>query len=250
MKRKNNKPQPQKKFKKVDDFAYLDFPAGAPETPAEDGEDQVEVFDQHSEEGLQKMGYMRKVPLFIGSTSGLMDFGDVIEYITTEFVKKQPDVIPVIFDTNAARQVEKFIINKSQEASRINQFAELREVPENVLKVFDAAMRLKSFMGTTPFTLKRMVERTKHTYKNATDLLLLMYVMGFVVRWKVSDEMHYQVISSQQDFEAFAQRRINEAAEKIYELELYIDNLRAMANLNSNGAEIINEVLEPQQGVE
>lgn len=209
----------------------------------------VEIHDANSAEGLEKLGYMRKIPLFIGTTAAHMNFGSVVEFIQQKFQEEYPDVMPIILDVPTSRQVEKFIFTKTKELNKIVEFQKLRQSTENIQQVLSAAMRLKSLLGAKPFRLKTCVEKTKQTYKNASDLLILMYTMGFVVRWKKEGEWMYQIISSQADFEAFAKRRIEEAAQLIYEQELYIDQLRKLANFNTNQTEIINEVLAPTEEV-
>jgi len=216
---------------------------------AEQESEGIEIHDINSPEGLEKLGYMRKIPLFIGTTAAHMNFGSVVEFIQQKFQEEYPDVMPIIMDVPTSRQVEKFIFSKTREINKIIEFQKLRQSPENVQQVLSAAMRLKSLMGAKPFRLKTCVDRTKHTYKNASDLLVLMYVMGFVVRWKAEGEWMYQIISSQADFEAFAQRRIEEAAQLIYEQEMYIDQLRKLANFKPNDAEILNEALMPAEDV-
>lgn len=208
------------------------------EQPVE-GEEQ---FDPNTQEGLEKMGYMRKIPLFIGTTAAHLNFGSVVDFIQQN-LGDYPDVMPIILDVPMSKQLEKLVFSKTKELNKIVEFQKLRESTENIQQVLSAAMRLKSLLGAKPFRLKTCVERTKHTYKNASDLLVLMYVMGFVVRWKKDGEWMYQIISSQEDFEAFATRRIQEAAQLIYEQELYIDQLRKLVNFKPNDSEILNEAL-------
>lgn len=202
-----------------------------------------------SDEEMEKMGYMRKKPIFIGTTDAFMDFGPIINFIQREFVDVYPNVMPIILDVPTAKQVEKYVFSKTKELNKIVEFQSLRSNPENVQQILSAAMRLKSLLGSKPFRLKQCVEKTKHTYKNASDLLTLMFVMGFVVRWKVEGEWNYQIISNQADFEAFARRRVEEAAQQIWELEQYIDQLRALA-IPPNNQEIINQALAPAQEAE
>lgn len=211
-------------------------------------EEDVEIHDINSEEGLEKLGYMRKKPLFIGTTDGSMDFGAIIEFIQQQFVEHYPDVMPIILDVPTSKQVEKYIFTKTKELNKIVEFQKLRSTPEHVQQVLSAAMRLKSLMGAKPFRLKQCVDKTRHTFKNASDLLTIMYVMGFVVRWKVEGEWNYQIISSQADFEAFAKRRIEETAQQIWELEQYIDQLRALA-VPASDIEVLNEALAPAEPV-
>ena len=207
-------------------------------------EEDVEIHDISSEEGLEKLGYMRKKPLFIGTTDGSMDFGAIIEFIQQQFVEQYPDVMPIILDVPTSKQVEKYIFTKTKELNKIVEFQKLRNTPEHVQQVLSAAM----LMGAKPFRLKQCVDKTRHTFKNASDLLTIMYVMGFVVRWKVEGEWNYQIISSQADFEAFAKRRIEEAAQQIWELEQYIDQLRALA-VPASDIEVLNEALAPAEPV-
>jgi hypothetical protein len=221
----------------------LDVPEPTEEQMAAAEEPSQEVLEAASEEELEKMGYMRKIPLFIGSTAAHLNFNEILTFIQEKFTDSFPDVMPVILDVATSKQVEKYIFSKTKELNKIVEFQKLRQSTESTQQVLSAAMRLKSLLGSKPFRLKQCVDKTRHTYKNASDLLILMYVMGFVVRWKVEGEWMYQIISSQADFEAFAKRRIEEAAQLIYEQELYIDQLRALIKFKPDDTQILDNAL-------
>lgn len=205
---------------------------------------------QNGEE-LEKMGYLRKIPLFIGSPILTFDSTPILEFIKSHYQTEEStsDLLPVLMDASMSKQVERLMFAKAREFHRIGEFQTLKENPKNMTQILTAAMKLKSLMGAKPFNLKMVVDKTRHTYGNASDLLLLMYVMGFVVRWKdktSNGKWNFQIISGEGEFEKWAARRILEAEQEVAEKLIYISDLKRLAGITKQEEQVIKEVVKPK----
>lgn len=205
-----------------------------------------EIPQPETAEDLEKMGYLLKTPIYLGSTSATLDFQPILEFLSQHFGGEESTVMPIMLDVSAAKQVEKLLFSKIKEMNRINEFVEMKNNPQVVTQVLAAALKVKSMMGSKDFNLKMFVDRSRHSYTNAKELLTLMYVCGFAVRWKVKGDWNYRVISGEGQFEEFAQQRIKEANQQIAELMIYIRELEALANIGSVEEKAVAEIVKPK----
>jgi len=207
-----------------------------------------EIPQPETPEDLEKMGYLLKTPLYLGSTSATLDMAPILEFLSMHFGGEESNVMPILLDVSAAKQVEKLLFSKVKEMNRINEFVEMKNNPQVVTQVLAAAVKVKSLMGGKDFNIKMFVDRSKHSYTNGKELLTLMYVCGFAVRWKVKGEWYYRILSGEGQFEAFAKQRILEANQQIAELMTYIRELEALCSVHAVEEKQAAEIVKPKRG--